>query len=196
MDHVTPRPNDPVATVCVVNLPSETSEADLRELFSGYGPVQRVTLVSAEADPKVQGHGYLELSSGDVERAIAGIDGYRFKGSVVRVSRVAQMPTSAVGAGEVAADVVRPGDDQRPAPRARNRYEVANVEKALVPDGGQGGDWYRYVLSSGCSQIAGLHRGTLEEVTEYAESCAELVNSRSVTGKSTRTCTYSKKKAD
>ncbi len=155
-----------------------------------------MTLVSAEADQKVQGYGYLDLSSGDVERAIAGIDGYLFKGSIVRVSRVAQRPPSAVGAGEVAADVVRSGDDQRPALRARNRYEVASVEKALVPDGGQGGDWHRYVLSSGCSQIAGLHRGTLEEVAEYAESCADLVNSRSLTGKSTRTCTYSKKKAD
>jgi len=196
MDHVVPLPNDPMATVCVGNLPSETSEADIRELFSGYGPVQRVTLVSAEADPKVQGHGYLDLSSGDVERAIAGIDGYLFKGSVVRVSRVAQRPPSAGGAGDVAAELAQRRDDERPALRARNRYEVATVEKAFVPDGGQGGDWHRYVLSSGCSQIAGLHRGTLEEVTEYAESCAELVNSRSVTGKSTRTCAYSKKKSD
>jgi RNA recognition motif-containing protein len=185
-----------MAAVCVVNLPSETSEADIRELFAGYGSVQRVTLVSAEADPKVQSHGYLDLSSEDVERAVAGIDGHLFKGSIVRVSRVAQRPLSEGGADGIAVEPAGRHDDEKPALRARNRYEVATVEKAFVPDGGQGGDWHRYVLSSGCSQIAGLHRGTLEEVTEYAASCAELVNSRSVTGKSTRTCAYSKKKSD
>jgi RNA recognition motif-containing protein len=185
-----------MATVRVINLPSETSEADIRELFSGYGSIQRVKLVSAATDRRVQSHGYLDISFEDVERAVAGIDGYLFKGSIVRVSRVAHRPPSAEGADDDPAELVRRPDDEKPTLRASNRYEVATVEKAFVPDGGQGEDWHRYVLSSGCSQIAGLHRGTLEEVTEYAASCAELVNSRSMTGKSTRTCTYSKKKGD
>ncbi|MGA7981421.1 MAG: hypothetical protein WCA32_14525 [Chromatiaceae bacterium] len=60
--------------------------------------------------------------------------------------------------------------------------------------GGQGGgDWYRYVLSSGSAQITGLHRGTLEEVTDYARGCAEGFNFRRATGKSVRVLAYRKK---
>ncbi len=69
------------------------------------------------------------------------------------------------------------------------------MERAAIPDGGEeGSDWYRYVLSSGRAEITGFHRGTLEEVTEYAAGCAEDFNLRSATGKTTRALAYSKKK--
>ena len=86
-----------------------------------------------------------------------------------------------------------PADDT-PSDLLRRRYEVASVEKASIPSGGEGGEWYRYVLSSGRAQITGFHRGTLEEVTEYASGCAEDFNLRSLTGKTTRALAYSKKK--
>lgn len=85
-------------------------------------------------------------------------------------------------------------DDETPSNLLRRRYEVASVEKAAIPNGGEGGDWYRYVLSSGRAQITGFHRGTREEVTEYAAGCAEDFNLRSATGKTTRALAYSKKK--
>ena len=85
-------------------------------------------------------------------------------------------------------------DDQIPTTLTRCRYKVASVEKTSMPDGGEGSDWHRYVLASGNARITGLHRGTLEEVTEYAAGCAEEFNLRSATGKSTRTLTYKKKK--
>ena len=85
-------------------------------------------------------------------------------------------------------------DDETPSNLLRRRYEVASVEKAAIPSGGAGSDWYRYVLSSGRAQITGFHRGTLEEVTEYASVCAEDFNLRSLTGKTTRALAYSKKK--
>lgn len=87
-----------------------------------------------------------------------------------------------------------PQHDVTPSPTVRFRYEVASVEKAPVPDGGQGTDWYRYVLSCGSSRITGLHRGTREEVTAYATSCAEDFNFRSTTGKSKAALAYAKKK--
>ena len=55
-----------------------------------------------------------------------------------------------------------------------------------MPSGGQGGDWYRYVLASGAARITGYHRGTPEEVAAYANSCVEDFNLRNATGKSTR----------
>jgi len=56
-------------------------------------------------------------------------------------------------------------------------YRVASVDKAQGP-GEEGGDWYRYVLVGGRSPITGLRRGTLDEVTEHAQRCAEDLNER------------------
>jgi hypothetical protein len=74
------------------------------------------------------------------------------------------------------------------------RYEVVSVEKSVMPDGTEADDWYRYVLSSGRSRITGFHRGSLDEVKEYATNCVEEFNLRSVRGKSARTVVPSKKK--
>lgn len=84
-----------------------------------------------------------------------------------------------------AADVL-PSDDATPSPLLRRDFEVASVEKVDRPDGGQEGDWYRYVLASGPARITGYHCGTPREVTDYAESCAADFNLRNATGKSTR----------
>ena len=193
MGSTPPRNNYPTATVCVTNLPNATTEDDIRALFSQYGAVQRVRLFSGEADRVADGLGYLDLSAEEVTRAVAGLDGQVFNGSIIRVSDISGRPI----APRVAKDrpigaTLRP-DGEAPSNLRLYRYEVASVEKAAMPHGGQGGDWYRYVLSSGRDRITGLHRGTLEEVTAYATSCAEDFNLRSATGKSTRAMAYSKK---
>ena len=59
-------------------------------------------------------------------------------------------------------------------------YRVVSVEKtndgALEqPDG-----WYCYTIVGGKSRITGLRRGTLAEVTAYAEACAEGFSIRSM----------------
>jgi hypothetical protein len=83
-------------------------------------------------------------------------------------------------------------DDSTPSPLLRRHFEVASVEKVDRPDGGQEGDWYRYVLASGPARITGYHRGTPQEVTDYAASCAADFNLRNATGKSTRALTSKK----
>lgn len=85
-------------------------------------------------------------------------------------------------------------DDAPPSLLLRRQFEVTSVEKVSVPEGGQDGDWYRYVLASGRARITGFHRGTPEEVTAYAKNCAEDFNLRSATGKSTRALASSKSK--
>lgn len=77
-------------------------------------------------------------------------------------------------------------DDATPSPLLRRHFAVASIEKVDRPDGGQEGDWYRYVLASGPARITGYHRGTPEEVAGYAESCAADFNLRNATGKSAR----------
>jgi hypothetical protein len=81
---------------------------------------------------------------------------------------------------------VMPPNDELPSISIRHLYEVSSVERADIPGDGKGKDWYRYVLSSGRSVITGFHRGSLEEVREYAAGCAEAFNLRNLTGKSSR----------
>jgi hypothetical protein len=73
-------------------------------------------------------------------------------------------------------------------------YAVASVEKAAMPAGTEGDDWYRYVLSGGSSRITGFHRGSRAEVEEYAIHCAEEFNLRTNRGKSARPMVPRKKK--
>jgi len=88
-----------------------------------------------------------------------------------------------------------PHDDETPSNLLRRQYAVLSVEKARMPEGGEGDDWYRYVLCCGSAQITGFHRGTLEEVTAYARNCAEDFNLRSASGKGPRTFGHTKKPA-
>lgn len=59
------------------------------------------------------------------------------------------------------------------------RYLVKVVEKTAAPDGCDGNNWYRYVLERNGSMLVGQRRGTLNQVTRYAEELADDVNSRS-----------------
>ena len=61
-------------------------------------------------------------------------------------------------------------------------FRVALVEKAAVPQGAEGEDWYRYVLESGYSAITGWRRGSLQEIMQHAILCAEELNARSTNG--------------
>jgi hypothetical protein len=63
-------------------------------------------------------------------------------------------------------------------------FKVASVEKISPPDGGEGQDWYRYVLDSGRSMISGQRRGSRKDVQAYASQCAEQLNTRGQTGQS------------
>ncbi len=90
-------------------------------------------------------------------------------------------------------DEALPVDNELPSILQRHRYRVLSVERTTRPDGAQGDEWYRYVLASGHARITGLHRGTLEEVTAYARTCAEEFNLRSAITKSGATTGYRKK---
>jgi hypothetical protein len=61
-------------------------------------------------------------------------------------------------------------------------FQVDSVEKTEAPGGGQGQDWYRYVLKNNSSTINGLRRGSHQHVCDYAADYAEQLNSRIVFG--------------
>ncbi|MGD8546809.1 MAG: hypothetical protein PVG50_08480 [Thiohalophilus sp.] len=61
---------------------------------------------------------------------------------------------------------------------SQSRYMVKTVEKTEAPDGCEGNNWYRYVLERNGSTLVGQRRGTLSQVTRYAEELASEANSR------------------
>ncbi len=61
---------------------------------------------------------------------------------------------------------------------SNNRYMVKTVEKTDAPAGCEGNNWYRYVLERNGSTLVGQRRGTLSQVTDYAEELAREANSR------------------
>lgn len=63
-------------------------------------------------------------------------------------------------------------------------YRVARIERIDVPDGGEGKNWYRYILDNGRSTITGQRRGSKEDVVAHAERYAQQLNTRGFSGQS------------
>jgi hypothetical protein len=189
MHSTTDKLRQPTATLCVANLHTDTSDAELKALFLRCGVAGMITLSPSEPAGGSDRCRYLDVSRGNVAGTIAALHGRTLRGSVLDVSEVAaDTPAAPDGSGATAVN------DEVPVKSSAIRYEVLTVEKAAMPEGGQGADWYRYVLTSGRSRITGLHRGTLEEVTAYARGCAEEFNLRSATGKGSAAVAYTRRK--
>jgi hypothetical protein len=63
-------------------------------------------------------------------------------------------------------------------------YRVARIERIDMPDGGEGKNWYRYILENGRSTITGQRRGSKEDVVAHAERYAQQLNARGFSGQS------------
>jgi hypothetical protein len=61
----------------------------------------------------------------------------------------------------------------------RQTYKVVMVEKIATPKGMPGNNWHRYVIRRDKSVVEGMRPGTLDSVTQHAESAVENLNLRS-----------------
>jgi len=59
--------------IYVGNLPFSTNEDEIRELFSAYGEVESVNLITDRETGRLRGFGFVTMSSG-VEEAIAALN--------------------------------------------------------------------------------------------------------------------------
>jgi RNA recognition motif-containing protein len=181
-------------TIFVSNLPNDTNQAEVKELFSPFGSPRSITLNLGGGAREHHGTALVELNDGDGDKAIAGLDGRLFKGAILSLGEASDVQLAAVTASGSTPQPSPAESDEPPSNLQRHHYEVASVERASPPTGGEGEDWHRYVLSSGRSSITGLHRGSSAEVWEYAASCAAAFNQRSTKGKTTRGIVLGKKK--
>ena len=177
-----------MTTIYVGNLADDTSTARTRALFEPFGEVQSVRLSRSETGRRFGAHGLVEMDDEAARAAIAELDGRVLDGTVLSV-REALPPAE----DDTPVTPSAP-DDVPPSNLLRRTYEVASIEKVPAPGNVDSDDWCRYVLTSGPAQITGLHRGTLEEVREYASQCADAFNLRSLTGKVSRPIAPPKRK--
>jgi len=83
----------------VVNLPYNTSEEDLRNLFSQYGTVESVAVITDRETGRSKGFGFVEFGDdGEARNAIQGLSGQEFGGRALTVNE-ARPKTGGGGGG-------------------------------------------------------------------------------------------------
>ena len=70
----------------VGNLPTETTEDNVRELFSQYGTVRSIRLATDVFSGKCRGFGFVEMEGHEAKAAIAGLNGKSVADKHLRVS--------------------------------------------------------------------------------------------------------------
>jgi RNA recognition motif-containing protein len=71
--------------IYVGNLPFDASEGAVEQLFGTYGEVVSVALPTDRESGRARGFGFVEMSSGDATKAIAGLNGTEFGGRELNV---------------------------------------------------------------------------------------------------------------
>ncbi len=74
-------------SIYVGNLPHETSEEAVRDLFSNHGSVSSIKLINDRETGRFRGFGFIEMSSASEEStAIEALDGKDFNGRNLKVN--------------------------------------------------------------------------------------------------------------
>jgi len=88
-----------VKNIFVGNLSFNTNEDELRQLFEGYGQVDRVSILTDRETGRSRGFGFVEMSSNeDGEKAIAALNGSQVGGRTINVNE-ARPKAERVGGG-------------------------------------------------------------------------------------------------
>lgn len=84
--------------IFVGNLSFNTNEDELRQIFEGYGQVDRVSILTDRDTGRSRGFGFVEMASDeDGEKAIAALNGSQFGGRTINVNEA--RPKSDRGGG-------------------------------------------------------------------------------------------------
>jgi RNA recognition motif-containing protein len=78
--------------IYVGNLPFQTTEQQVRELFGRHGTVQSVTMVTDAQTGQFRGFGFVEMAPAQAEKAIAALNGRAVGGRKLRVNEAQPRP--------------------------------------------------------------------------------------------------------
>jgi RNA recognition motif-containing protein len=87
-----------VKNIFVGNLSFNTNEDELRQIFEGYGQVDRVSILTDRDTGRSRGFGFVEMTNDeDGEKAISALNGSQFGGRTINVNEA--RPKSDRGGG-------------------------------------------------------------------------------------------------
>lgn len=73
-------------TLFIGNLPASTKEKDIQDLFSNYGTVRSLQLVTDVFSGKCKGFGFIKMEGHEARAAIAGLNGKDYNGNPLKVN--------------------------------------------------------------------------------------------------------------
>jgi RNA recognition motif-containing protein len=89
-----------VKNIFVGNLSFNTNEDELRQIFEGYGQVDRVSIMTDRDTGRSRGFGFVEMTSNDDgEKAIAGLNGSQLGGRTINVNEARPKAERGSGGG-------------------------------------------------------------------------------------------------
>ena len=74
-------------SIYVGNLPWSATQEGVESLFSPYGEVLSVKLVSDRETGRARGFGFVEMEDADAINAIAALDGKEYEGRALRINK-------------------------------------------------------------------------------------------------------------
>ena len=74
-------------SIYVGNLPWSATQEGVESLFSPYGEVLSVKLVSDRETGRARGFGFVEMNEDDARNAISALNGVEFEGRALRVNQ-------------------------------------------------------------------------------------------------------------
>ncbi|HKJ09645.1 MAG TPA: RNA-binding protein [Gammaproteobacteria bacterium] len=69
----------------VGNLPSDTNEDEVKDLFSQHGKVRSIKVAADVFSGRCKGFAFIEMEGHEARAAMAGLDGKMFKGQALKV---------------------------------------------------------------------------------------------------------------
>jgi cold-inducible RNA-binding protein len=89
-----------VKNIFVGNLSFNTNEDELRQIFEGYGQVDRVSILTDRDTGRSRGFGFVEMASDEEgEKAIAALNGSQIGGRTINVNEARPKAERAGGGG-------------------------------------------------------------------------------------------------
>ena len=84
----------------VGNLPLDATEEALRDLFSPFGEVQQVRIMTDRDTGKARGFAFVEMAEDDIAKAIAALNGKDFGGRALTINEARPKPERGGGGGK------------------------------------------------------------------------------------------------
>lgn len=91
--------NPAVTKLYVGNLPFSATDDSVRNLFSKYGTVEKVSLITDRETGRPRGFGFVEMSNADASRAMQALNGADFEGRPLKVNEAQDRERSGGGGG-------------------------------------------------------------------------------------------------